>query len=173
GQTMRLVQPTPDEHEAAMPQAAPEAEAAVDAVPLASLADIAQLAEKHRDMAFKVQFKRCVRLVRIEPGRLTVNLTEDAPKTLLNDVTNRLQKWTGRRWMVSLSREDGGKTLAEEESGRREMALADARADPAVAAILEKFPGARILDVRIPDAVEEVPGADALPEPDADDEDDI
>ncbi|MCT7374403.1 DNA polymerase III subunit gamma/tau [Chelativorans salis] len=170
GQTMRLVREVPREEQAPAPAAAPEAEP--ETVPLTSLADIAELAEAHRDMAFKVQFKRCVRLVRIEPGRLAVNLTEDAPKTLLNDLTNRLQKWTGRRWIVSLSHEAGGKTLAEEESGRRESALADARADPAVAAILQSFPGARILDVRIPDAVAEDTASDVVPpEPDTEDDD--
>ncbi|UUP17733.1 DNA polymerase III subunit gamma/tau [Nitratireductor thuwali] len=168
GQTMRLVQA-----EAVAPPAepgpTPVAEPAIEEVPLGSLADIADLADARRDMAFKVQFKNCVRLVQIEPGRLAVNLTEDAPKTLLNDLTTRLMEWTGRRWVVSLSREGGSPTLAETEQGKRESAIADAKADPAVAAILKKFPGARILDIRIPDAVavdDELPVA---PETDDDD----
>ena len=77
-------------------------------VPVTSLADIAALADANRDMAFKVLLKRCVRLVRIEPGRLDVSLTGDAPKTLLGDLTVKLKAWTGRNWMVSLSREEGG-----------------------------------------------------------------
>src|SRR5690606_24957770 len=138
-----------------------------------SLADIASLADANRDLAFKVQLKRSVRPVRIEPGRIEVALTEDAPKTLLGDLTNRLQKWTGRRWIVSLSREKGGATMAEEEAGRRQTAMSDARADPAVAAILEHFPGARIIDVRIPDAAEtEIPVPDPGVEPETDEDDD-
>ncbi|TWG90836.1 DNA polymerase-3 subunit gamma/tau [Mesorhizobium sp. J18] len=138
-----------------------------------SLADIAALADANRDLAFKVQLKRSVRPVRIEPGRVEVALTEDAPKTLLGDLTNRLQNWTGRRWIVSLSREKGGATLSEEEAGRRQTAMSDARADPAVAAILEHFPGARIIDVRIPDAVEtEMPAPDPAVEPETDEDDD-
>jgi len=173
GRTMRLVQPAAEQEPAPAPAAAAPSPEKPPTVPVASLADIAALAERNRDLAFKVQFKRCVRLVQIEPGRLSVNLTDDAPKGLLNDLSNRLQKWTGRRWVVSLSKEPGGPTLAEEESGRRETALADARADPTVAAILERFPGARILDVRIPDAVAEETGEDAVPaDPDADDDED-
>ena len=63
---------------------------------------------------------------------------------------------------MSLSRETGGPTLAEIEEERRESVLSDARSDPAVAAILSTFPGARIIDVRIPDAVAEA--EDAAPE---------
>ena len=55
---------------------------------------------------------------------------------------------------MSLSREEGGQTLAETETTKRESALLDARSDPTVAAILARFPGARIIDVRIPDAPE-------------------
>jgi DNA polymerase-3 subunit gamma/tau len=137
---------------------------------IASLADIAALADRNRDLAFKVLVKRCVRPVKIEPGRLEVSLTDDAPKTLLGDITSRLQQWTGRRWIVSLSRERGDDTMAEKEANRRESAILDARADPEVAAILARFPGARIIDVRIPDAVvDDDPMVEPAPDADEDD----
>lgn len=152
-QTMRLVEPEP------MPAAfVPEPVADAPPVPVKSLADIVALADAQRDMAFKVLVKRCVRLVRIEPGRIDVSLTDDAPKMLLNDLTAKLRAWTGRSWLVSLSKEEGGQTLAEMESTKRESALLDAKSDPTVAAILARFPGAKIIDVRIPDA----PEADAV-----------
>lgn len=120
---------------------------------LRSLTDVIALAEANRDMKFKVEVKRHVRLVHIEPGRLDVSLTEDAPKSLLTDLQARLKTWTGRNWLVALSREEGGQTLAEAEATKREDALTDARSDPTVAAVLSRFPGARILDIRIPDAI--------------------
>ncbi|MFN3549549.1 MAG: DNA polymerase III subunit gamma/tau [Mesorhizobium sp.] len=151
GQTMRLVEPAPQSGPVVPPRPQPAEEA--PSVPVRSLEDIAALADAHRDIAFKVKLRNCVRLVAIEPGRIEVSLTEDAPKVLLNDMTTRLKAWTGRNWFVSVSREKGGPTLAEVEAGRRESVLMDARADPAVAAILDRFPGARIIDVRFPDAV--------------------
>jgi DNA polymerase-3 subunit gamma/tau len=155
GQTMRLVASEPEAPPVAF--APPPAVEETAAVPIRSLADVANLADANRDMALKVLVKRCVRLVKVEPGRLDVSLTADAPKTLLNDLTVKLKAWTGRHWMVSLSREEGGQTLSEMESEKRENAFTDAKADPTVAAILARFPGAKIIDVRIPDA----PGAEA------------
>ena len=104
---------------------------------------------------------------------LDVALTEDAPRTLLNDLTVKLRAWTGRNWLVSLSKEEGGQTLAEMESARRESAFLDARSDPTVAAILARFPGAKIIDVRIPEAADDTADeANDLPaDPVADDED--
>ncbi|WP_292115636.1 DNA polymerase III subunit gamma/tau [Mesorhizobium sp.] len=169
-QTMRLVEAEP------VPAAfvpAPAQAVETPAVPVKSLADIAALADANRDMAFKVLLKRCVRLVRLEPGRIDVSLTDDAPKMLLNDLTAKLRAWTGRNWLVSLSKEEGGQTLAEMETTKRENAFSDARSDPAVAAILARFPGAKIIDVRIPD-VPEVESTDAdLPVEPASDDDEI
>jgi DNA polymerase III subunit gamma/tau len=118
-------------------------------VPLDSIEDIITLADKQRDMQFKIMVKNCVRLVSIRPGRLEINLTESAPKTLLTDLSQKLGDWTGIRWMVSLSREQGSATVNETETAKREGLLSDARADPDVAAILSKFPGAKIINVRI------------------------
>ena len=172
-QTMRLVAATP-EPEAAVAFEAPPQPTAPATVPVRSLADIAALAETNRDMAFKVLLKRCVRLVRLEPGRIEVSLTADAPKLLLNDLNARLRDWTGRNWLVSLSKAEGGQTLAEAETAKRETAFMDARSDPAVAAVLARFPGAKIIDVRIPDAPEADVSADIdLPvEPPAEEDDD-
>jgi DNA polymerase III subunit gamma/tau len=157
GQTMRLVETEPS----APPLRAPiaKAEEQPAGVSVTSLADIAAIADARRDVAFKVLLKRCVRPVKIETGRIEVSLTPDAPKTLLGELGQRLQEWTGRRWVVSLSRETGGATLAEEEEARRDTAIVDARSDPTVAAIMARFPGARIIDVRLP----ETAGLDAEP----------
>lgn len=171
GQTMRLVQGGPQ----LRPAEAPPAQE-VDAIPLSSLADIVSLAERHRDMTLKVLVRRCVRLVKIEPGRLDVNLTSEAPKTLLGDLTVKLKAWTGRNWLVSVSRDEGGQTISEMEESKRESAILDAKSDPTVAAILAKFPGAKIIDVRIPDAQEAETAETELPPGavgDDDDDDDL
>src|SRR5690606_998213 len=145
-------------------------------VRISSLADIAALADQNRDKFFKIQLKNHVRPVRFDNGHIEVTLTPEAPKTLLNDLANRLQNWTGRRWVVLLSKEEGGQTLAEAENAKRETALSDARSDPAVAAILSRFPGAKIIDVRIPDDAPESDDVelqmDAMPDPGIGDDDD-
>lgn len=147
GATMRLVEQSPQPEPAVSVQAIVEEQA--PAVPLNSVADIVALADKQRNMQFKIMVKNYVRLVSIKPGRLEINLTDDAPKTLLTELSQKLSEWTGMRWMVSLSREQGGQTIQESETSRRDSMLSDARADPDVAAILSRFPGAKIINVKI------------------------
>ncbi len=125
-------------------------------VPVNSISDIAELCAKNRDIKLKTLVRGFLRLVHIEPGRLDVNLPEDAPKTLLGELAVKLKEWTGIHWVVSYSRERGEPTLVEAEQRAQEERVNDARQDPDVAAILARFPGARITDVRIRAAAEEV-----------------
>ncbi|MGQ3038790.1 MAG: DNA polymerase III subunit gamma/tau, partial [Neoaquamicrobium sediminum] len=155
------------------PQAAPEPEAEPQAR-IRSLADIAALADANRDKLFEINLKKYVRPVSIQDGHIEVALTQDAPKSLLNDLSVRLKEWTGRRWLITTSKEPGGQTLSEIATARRDAQFTDARNDPAVAAILSRFPGAKVIDVRIPDAPEDNDDetAEPMPDPGVGDEDD-
>ncbi|MDO9417645.1 DNA polymerase III subunit gamma/tau [Pararhizobium sp.] len=123
--------------------------AAAPLVPVRTIGDIVELCAKNRDIKLKTQVRSFARLVRLEPGRLEINLPEDAPRSLVGDLQKRLEEWTGARWMVIVSREPGQPTLIETENSAQEARVNDARADPDVAAILARFPGSKITDVRI------------------------
>ena len=58
------------------------------------------------------------------------------------------KEWTGRRWMIAVAREAATPTSAEVKRAARDRLVDDARADPLVAAVLARFPGAEIVDVR-------------------------
>ncbi|MCQ4631286.1 DNA polymerase III subunit gamma/tau [Shinella sp. CPCC 100929] len=154
GATVTMLRPVPQADPAPEPvgriEPVPaEQPAAVPLVPVKSLSDVADLCTKNRDIRLRALVRAFVRPVSVEAGRLEISLANDAPKSLVPDLQNRLQEWTGARWMVILSREAGGPTLSEAESQAQEARVADARQDPDVAAILQRFPGAKITDVRI------------------------
>ena len=154
GATVALLRPVaePASEAAPEPQAVGHAEARPDPapkVPLNSLDDIIDLCTKNRDIRLRTLLRNFVRPVHIEAGRVEINLTEDAPKSLVADLQRRLEEWTAARCMVILSRESGEATLVERETKAQEERMADARQDPDVSAILQRFPGAKITDVRI------------------------
>ena len=137
-------------------------------VHLKSLADIANMAGESRDMKLKAQLRQFVRPVRMEPGKLEIALSPDAPKSIANDLFVRLKEWTGIHWNVSVVAGPGGLTLVEQEARQRDERLTDARSDPDVAAILSRFPGARITDVRVSQIEDEE--AETAPEPELPDD---
>lgn len=131
------------------PQPVAVVELEIPTVKIKNLEDLMALADQHRDVTTKVQIRNHVRLVSVEPGRLEINLTEQGSPTLPGELIDKLKKWTGTKWIVGLNREGGGPTLAELDSEKQEALVIDAREDKDVAAILQKYPGARITNVRI------------------------
>lgn len=131
---------------AAMPAPVPQPQPSVR---LASLHDVAALASEKRDIRLKLAVEKQLRPVRFEEGRIDVQPTKDAPYDLPQELARKLSDWTGIRWVVALSRDEGGPTIAEEREAARDRLVTDARADPLVAAVLRRFPGAQIVDVRV------------------------
>lgn len=139
-------------------RAEPEAEAGPR---LDSFEAVVALAESNRDIGLKFALERHVRLVRFEDGRIEFSPVDGANPGLAGELGRKLTGWTGRRWIVAISREEGRPTLAETREARRREAVDDALADPVVAAIFRLFPGAEIVDVKFGDEPEPLPAGPA------------
>jgi DNA polymerase III subunit gamma/tau len=118
--------------------------------PIASFAELVTLAVDKRDLTLKSALERDVRLVRFEDGKLEIALEPSAAKTLVGELSKKLADWTGRRWMVAVSAEPGAPSLRAQAEARKAELKDGVRADPLVQAVLNRFPGAEIVDVRPP-----------------------
>jgi len=112
--------------------------------------DLVALATERRDLVIKTALERDVRLVRFEDGKLEVALEPGAARTLVGELSRKLSQWTGRRWMVVVSAEQGAPTVKAQADARRAELVRGIAADPLVQAVLTRFPGAEIVDVRSP-----------------------
>jgi DNA polymerase III subunit gamma/tau len=123
------------------PQSAP-------ALRIASFPELVALAAEKRDLLTKAALEADVRLVRIEDGRLELALERSAARTLINDLSRKLEQWTGRRWTVIVSNEAGQPTLRAQNEAARNKRERAAESDPRVKEVLARFPGAKVVEVR-------------------------
>ncbi|GGC79898.1 DNA polymerase III subunit gamma/tau [Chelatococcus reniformis] len=151
--------------QALAPQVAPPEQM----IRVARFEDLVALAGEKREIGFKLALERDVRLVRFEDGQIEFALADGASRSLAADISRYLQDWTGRRWMVAVSSGPGEPTLAERARAADHERRSDAAAHPLVRAVLERFPGAQIVNVReaptAPDAADDIIG-DTIDEPD-------
>jgi DNA polymerase-3 subunit gamma/tau len=115
---------------------------------LNTLGDVAALAAAKGASVLRVQIENHIHLVRIEPGQIEFRPAAAAPRTLAGDLAQKLKEWTGTRWVVTLAREGGEPTLAEQKKAAREKKLEQVAQSPMVRAVLDRFPGAEIVAVR-------------------------
>jgi DNA polymerase-3 subunit gamma/tau len=131
----------------ALPEKVYESRRGGDAGPR-NFIEVVELAGERRDAKLKVHLEEHVSLVRFEAGRLEIRLLDGAPQGLANELGEKLGKWTGRRWVVAVSREPGERPLGELRREREANELAELKAHPAVRAVLEAFPEAEVKNVR-------------------------
>ena len=124
-----------------------EPEIAQPTLSIGSFDALIALAADKRDITMKLALERDVRLVRCEDGQLEIALEASAPKTLVHDLSRKLAAWTGKRWIVVVSKEQGAPTLRAQMDAKQAEIELGVQSDPLVQAVLNRFPGAKIVGV--------------------------
>ena len=119
---------------------------------LRGLEDVAAMALANHAPVLKVHIENDMHLVRLdmagEMGRLEFRPSARAPRTLAGDLQQKLQAWTGIRWSVSIAREGGAPTLAEQKKSAKAARFESVMQAPMVRAVLDRFAGSEIVAVR-------------------------
>lgn len=141
--------PTPQVMPQSAPQAIPQATSQVFANPR-SYADLVALAGEKRDLIVKHALESSLRPVSIGDGRLEVALVPNADPGIIQTLSAKLKLWTNRQWMITLKNDaQHVPTMREQREERQEVVRQQAHEDPLVQAILDTFPGAKLLPPRI------------------------
>jgi DNA polymerase III subunit gamma/tau len=127
---------------------APAPIASAPAMELRNLEEIVALAKDKGARLLATQMESNVHLVSLERGRIEFRPNAHAPKTLANDLAQRLRDWTGERWIVTLASDGGAQTLAEQRLAADRAKKDAVSQEPFVRAVLDAFPGAEIVAVR-------------------------
>jgi DNA polymerase-3 subunit gamma/tau len=138
----------------------------------ATFDSVVELIRSKRDMLLLNEVETGLRLARYSPGRIEFEPAPAARADLAARLGQRLQGWTGSRWAVSVVSSGGAPTIAEAREAELAEVRADAAGNPLVQAIMTAFPGARISDVRSPEALTAAAAETALApaEPELDDD---
>jgi DNA polymerase III subunit gamma/tau len=129
-----------------------EFEAPPPVMQLKRFEQIIALATEKRDLKLKHDLEIYVRPISVSDGKIELALEPGAPPTLTNELSRKLEVWTGKRFMVMVSKSGGTATFASQKQAAKQTVDREVRDLPAVQAILKAFPGAEIVKIRDPDA---------------------
>ena len=125
---------------------------------------VVELIRANRDVKLLVEGETSVRLATYQPGRIEFTPTDTAPADLAQRLGQRLQTWTGCRWVVTIVSDAEAKTIAEVRDAKEATLQETALAHPLMHAVLTEFPKARITAIRTPDQIAAEATEEALPE---------
>jgi DNA polymerase III subunit gamma/tau len=110
--------------------------------------DFVALATSKREIDLKIVLERYVRPVRFEMGTFEFSVEAGAQSDLAHKIKRALDEWTGIRWVVALSQEQGKTTLHETAEEIKAEETKGVQANPLVRAVLDKFAGSQIVDIK-------------------------
>ena len=113
-----------------------------------SFAELISIAGKEKDAELKYDLERNVRLIRFENGKIDINFNEKLNKNFIKKLSQNLLKWTNKRWIITLSKEDGGKTFVQEKLDAKEKILENEKKSKIYEEISSVFPDAELIDVK-------------------------
>ena len=109
--------------------------------------NLIQFATKEKEVELKYDLERNVKLVSFIPGKISITFNEKLNKNFIKILTEKLLKWTGQRWIISLSKEQGEKTVYEKSIFDRNHNLEKEMNSDVVKNFLSEFPDAKLVNV--------------------------
>ena len=119
-----------------------------DNAEIKSFQDLIDLANKHKEIELKFDLERNVRIVRFEQGKIDISFNENLSKDFIKNISLKLSEWTGKRWIISLSKDQGETTVFDKKNKIKAELLEKMKQSDSYKKILEAFPDAELVDVK-------------------------
>ena len=112
-----------------------------------SFSDLVMTAEKNKEIQLKYDLERNVKLIKFEDGKIDINFNENLNKNFIKKLSQCLYEWTGKRWIITLSRDQNLKTFYEQKIEKKQKLISEEKNSKVFKEISEAFPDANLIDV--------------------------
>ena len=109
--------------------------------------DLISLCLKHKEMQLKYDLEKNVSLVKFSNGQMEFSFNENIDKNFIKNLSKKLFVWTGKRWIITLSKEKGQPTHQEIKLEKKQTRLDEAIKTNAYKKMLEAFSDAKLITV--------------------------
>ncbi len=117
-------------------------------IQISSFQDLIELANKEKEVELKYDLERNVKLVSFNKGKIDISFNEKLNQNFIKNLTEKLLKWTGERWIISLSKNNDAKSLYEQTLEKKSTILQNFQKTELANKIQEEFPDAELIDVQ-------------------------
>ena len=113
-----------------------------------SFQDLITRASDEKEVELKYDLERNVKLVSFNKGKIDINFNEKLNKNFIKLLTEKLLYWTGERWIISLSKNKGAKTVYEKKIEDKSLDLIKEQGSGVAKKFLSAFSDAKLTEVK-------------------------
>ena len=114
---------------------------------ISSFEDLIKLSSKKREVELKYDLERNVNLINFSTGKINIGFNEKLGKDFVRNLSEKLKIWTGKRWVITLTKAKGQKTFVEQAAERKNIFLEKERKGEVYKKIKYIFSDAELIDV--------------------------
>ena len=88
-----------------------------------SFEDLIYLSSRKKEIQLKYDLEKNVNLIKFSQGKIDIRFNQNLDKNFVRNLSEKLLEWTGRRWVITLSKEKGQRTFAEVKNIKKKELL--------------------------------------------------
>ena len=117
-------------------------------IEIKSFQDLINIADNEREIELKYDLERNVKLVSFNRGSIDISFNHKLNKNFIKNLTEKLLKWTGERWIISLSKNSQAKSIYEQNLASRDEQIREFKKSQIAREIEKAFPDAKLEEVK-------------------------
>ena len=90
---------------------------------ISSLEDLIKLSSRKREIELKYDLEKNVNLIKFSNGKIDISFNENLASNFVKNLSTKLLEWTGKRWLITLTKAQGQKTFSELRSIKKKELL--------------------------------------------------
>ena len=112
-----------------------------------SFDDLLKTCNQNKEIKLKYELEKNVNLVSFEKNRIEISFNNNLDKNFVKDISLKLFEWTGQRWIITLSKTKGEKSIKEKEDNKKIEIIKRAKDSELYKNVCRIFPDANLFEV--------------------------
>ncbi len=118
-------------------------------VEVKSFTDLIKICDLKKEVKLKYELEKNVNLVNFEKERIEISFNDDLDKEFIKILSSKLFEWTRKRWIITLSQNQGKPSIKQEEINLKKELMDKTKNSESYKKILETFSDAELIDIKI------------------------
>ena len=117
-------------------------------IEITSFQNLIDLANKEKEIELKYDLERNVKLVSFDKGKIDISFNDKLNQNFIKFLTEKLLKWTGERWIISLSKNSEAKSIFEKKLESKNNLISEFEKSKIAMDFKEAFPDAELIEIK-------------------------
>ena len=106
---------------------------------------------KKKELKLKYELETNVSLVSFAHQKIEISFNENLDKDFVKELSSKLNRWTGQRWIIAFSKEIGQLSRKHKKNIEKSNFIELEKKGDIYQKIVDKFPDAELIDIKIND----------------------